>query len=112
MVSVRRFGVRLLFGIAALLFLVVPLVAIMVQEATRSESVMLEVLRQLSPFFVLPELMGDRLIWGGGRALLPTGPGAFTTAIYVIAGLSVALLMGVLTKAKNAKRDFHYEFPV
>ncbi len=112
MVSVRRLGVRLLFGIAALLFLVVPLVAVMVQEATRSESVMLEVLRQLSPFFVLPELMGDRLIWGWDRSLIFFGPGVFTTAIYLIAGLCVAVLMGIVTKRKKAARDFHYEFPV
>ncbi len=74
MVAARRFGVRLLFGIAALLFLVLPLVAVMVQEVTGSESIMLEALRQLSPFFVLPELMGDRQIWGWDRSLIFFGP--------------------------------------
>lgn len=112
MVAARRLGVRLLFGIAALLFLVLPLVAVMVREATRSESIMLEVLRQVSPFFVLPELMGDPHVWGRDRSLIFFGPGVFTTAIYLIAGLSVALLMGIVTKRKKAKRDFHYEFPV
>jgi hypothetical protein len=112
LLAIRRHAVHALFGIAALLFFFLPLVAVMVEEATQRQTVMLEVIRQLSPFFVLRECMEDQMIWGKEALLLPLGPGLFTIIMYVIAGLCMAILTGIAMKPKKALRNYHYEFPV
>lgn len=111
----RRFGVRLLFGIAILLFLIVPLAAAVILDDLWIESTILEALVQLAPFlFILDNLRDD---WFGfirfdGSTLFFLEPSVFTIPVYVVAGACVGVLRRVVRDRKHAARDFHYEFPV